>query len=106
MASSTFDSLFGGGIDPQLKRMVALSALAHVTLGLLAFLTLRSGPLPVDYSPAISVALVDLPEVTDLKDVKLGAPHPKQLPAPQEKKPDAKRVVEAKKIPEPQKKVF
>ena len=105
MASSTFDSLFGGGIDPQLKRMVALSALAHVTLGLLAFLTLRSGPLPVDYSPAISVALVDLPEVTDLKDVKLGAPHPKQLPAPQPKK-ELRAAAQAKKIPEPQKKVF
>ncbi|HLF91856.1 MAG TPA: cell envelope integrity protein TolA [Planctomycetota bacterium] len=105
MASSTFDSLFGGGIDPQLKRMVALSALAHVTLGLLAFLTLRSGPLPVDYTPAISVALVDLPEVTDLKDVKLGAPKPKQLPAPQPKK-ELREAAQAKKIPEPQKKVF
>ena len=31
MASSTFESLFGGGIDPQLKRMVALSALAHLS---------------------------------------------------------------------------
>ncbi len=106
MASSTFDSLFGGGIDPQLKRMVALSALAHVVLVLLAFLTLKSGPLPVDYSPAINVALVDLPEVTDLKDVKLGAPKPKQLPAPQEKKPEAKPAEAPKKIPEPEKKVF
>lgn len=106
MASSTFDSLFGGGIDPQLKRMVALSALAHLVLGLLAFLTLRSGPLPVDYNPAINVALVDLPEVTDLKDVKLGAPKPKQLPAPQQKKPEVKEAPQAKKIPEPEKKVF
>jgi TonB family protein len=106
MASSTFDSLFGGGFDPQLKRMVALSALAHVALGLLAFITLKSGPLPVDYSPAINVALVDLPEVTDLKDVKLGAPKPKQLPAPQVKKPEAKPAEAPKKIPEPEKKVF
>ena len=106
MASSTFDSLFGGGIDPLLKRMVALSALAHLLVGLLAFLAFKSGPLPVDYSPAINVALVDLPEVTDLKDVKLGAPKPKQLPAPQQKKPEAKEAAQAKKIPEPEKKVF
>ncbi len=106
MASSTFDSLFGGGIDPQLKRMVALSALAHLTLGLLAFATFRGGSLPVDYSPAINVALVDLPEVTDLKDVKLGAPKPKQLPAPQQKKPEMKQAAPAKKIAEPEKKVF
>lgn len=106
MASSTFDSLFGGGVDPQLKRMVALSALVHITLGVLLFATFKGGPLPVDYSPAINVALVDLPEVTDLKDVKLGAPKPKQLPAPQQKKPDAKEASQAKKIPEPEKKVF
>jgi colicin import membrane protein len=106
MASSTFDSLFGGGIDPLLKRMVALSALAHLLVGLLAFLAFKSGPLPVDYSPAINVALVDLPEVTDLKDVKLGAPKPKQLPAPQQKKPEAKEAAQAKKISEPEKKVF
>ena len=106
MASSTFESLFGGGIDPQLKRMVALSALAHLSLAALLFVVFKSGPLPVDYNPAISVALVDLPEVTDLKDVKLGAPKPKQLPAPQEKKIEPKEIAKPKTIPEPQKKIF
>jgi len=105
MASSTFESLFGGGIDPMLKRMVGLSALVHLSIAVLVLVASRGGSLPVDYNPAINVALVDLPEVKDLKDVKLGTPMPKQLPAPQEKKPEAK-AAEPKKIPEPQKKVF
>ncbi|MFQ5457478.1 MAG: energy transducer TonB [Myxococcota bacterium] len=103
MASTTFESLFGGGIDPQLKRMVALSVCAHLALALLILLMARASPLPVDYRPAIQVALVDLPEVEELKDVKLGAPKPKQLPPPQPKEPAPKKA-RARPV-EPKKKV-
>jgi outer membrane biosynthesis protein TonB len=102
MASTTFESLFGGGLDPHLKRMVALSAVAHVTFAALFLLLGRSSELPVDYRPAIQVALVDLPEVEDLKDVKLGAPKRKQQPPPQQKKPDPSTA----KADPPKKKVF
>ncbi len=105
MASTTFESLFGGGLDPQLKRMVALSIAAHLTFAALFLLLGRSSQLPVDYRPAIQVALVDLPAVEDLKDVKLGAPKRKQLPPPQQKKPDPSKAKKAKVDP-PKKKVF
>jgi outer membrane biosynthesis protein TonB len=105
MASTTFESLFGGGLDPQLKRMVALSAAAHFIFAALFLLLGRSPQLPVDYRPAIQVALVDLPAVKDLKDVKLGAPRRKQLPPPQQRKPDPSKAKKAKADP-PKKKVF
>jgi outer membrane biosynthesis protein TonB len=60
----------------------------------------------VSYRPTIHVALVDLPEVTELKDVKLGAPKPKELPAPEAKKPAPEKVEKPKPKPAPKKKVF
>ncbi len=106
MASPTFESLFGGGIDPLLKRMVLLSAVMHVTIAALLVILARSAPLPVSYRPAIHVALVDLPEVTELKDVKLGAPKPKELPAAEPKKPAPEKAEKPKPEPAPQKKVI
>lgn len=100
MASSTFDGGFGGGIDPQLKRMVGLSALAHLSIAALLITLAGNAPLPVNYSPSIQVALVDLPEVTEDKDVKLGQTKPKEPAPPQEKKPEAKK---AKPAPEKKK---
>jgi outer membrane biosynthesis protein TonB len=105
MAPPTFESLFGGGIDPLLKRMVLLSALMHVTIAGLLLVLARSAPLPVSYRPAIHVALVDLPEVTELKDVKLGAPKPKELPAAERKKPTPEKAEKPKPEPAPKKKV-
>lgn len=106
MAAPTFESLFGGGIDPLLKRMVLLSAVMHVTIAGLLVILARSAPLPVSYRPAIHVALVDLPEVTELKDVKLGAPKPKELPAAEPKKPTPEKAKKPKPEPAPKKKVI
>ena len=96
MASFTFESLFGGGIDPKLKRMVAVSAAMHLTLFALLLMLARTAPLPIDYRASIQVALVDLPEVDDLEKVKLGAPKPKQLPPPEARKPEPKAPEKAK----------
>jgi colicin import membrane protein len=106
MVSPTFESLFGGGIDPLLKRMVVLSAVMHVTIAGLLVILAKSAPLPVSYRPAIHVALVDLPEVTELKDVKLGAPKPKQLPAAEAEKPVPEKAKKPKPEPAPKKKVI
>ncbi|MDP3940292.1 MAG: TonB C-terminal domain-containing protein [Deltaproteobacteria bacterium] len=104
MASFTFENLFGGEIDPKLKRMVAVSAFMHLTLFALILIMARNAPLPVNYQASIQVALVDLPEVNDLEQVKLGAPKPKQLPPPEAKKPEPKAAEKAKPA-EPKKKI-
>lgn len=105
MSTFTFENLFGGGIDPKLKRMVAVSACMHLTLFALILILARNGPLPVDYRASIQVALVDLPEVDDLEQVKLGAPKPKQLPPPEAKKPEPKPAEKAKPPAEAKKKI-
>jgi TonB family protein len=93
MTSSTYAMLFGGPIDPQLKRMVAVSALAHLTLMLMVFLLFRNATLDIQDTPPIEVTIVELKEIPAFKSERGGggggAPAPARAPKAEAPKPAA-----------------
>ncbi len=93
MTSSTYESLFGGAIDPKLKRMVAVSALAHLTIAFLLFLFARNAPIENIETPPIQVTIVDLKKIPEFMSRPGGggggSPAPKPAPKAEIPKPTA-----------------
>jgi TonB family protein len=98
-----YESLFGGPVDPRLKRSVAVSALVHLTLALLLLFIARSAAPIIEESPPIQVTIVDLKKIPAFKSEPGGggggAPAPAPAPKPEAPKAAGPKMAAPKPAP-------
>lgn len=91
MTSAVYESLFGGPVDPRLKRSVTVSAFVHLTLGLLLFFFARSAAPIIEEPPPIVVTIIELKKLPAFKSEPGGGGGGGPAPAPAPK-PDAPKA--------------
>ena len=103
MTSSVYESLFGGPVDPRLKRSVAVSALVHLTLAVLLFFFAKNAVPIIEEPLPIVVTIIDLKKIPTFKSEPGGggggAPAPAPAPKPEAPKAAGPKMAAPKPAP-------